>query len=364
MTPTATSPLVLTVVIPTFNERDNIPRLVDRIAESLIGVAWQAIIVDDDSPDGTAAVAKAMGRADPRIVCLHRIGRRGLAGAVLEGVMASAAPYIAVIDADLQHDETLLPTMLNALRTQEADLVIGSRYLAMNGLAQGLTPLRKAGSGLANGLARHVLKAKVSDPVSGFFMIRRDVVESVAPKLSRHGFKILFDIIASQPRPLVIVELPYTFCERASGVSKLDLRVVFEYAGLILTKATGNLLPPRALMFGLVGASGLVIHLIILAWMLRLGLAFWVAQTIAAITAMTSNYLVNNAVTYRDRRLRGWRLLSGYVRFSALCSVGLVANVAVANLVHGFTRFAWVAGGAGAAFGAIWNYVSTSLAVW
>jgi dolichol-phosphate mannosyltransferase len=364
LTPTAQSPLVLTVVIPTFNERDNIPVLVDRIAGSLEGVAWQVIVVDDNSPDGTAGVVKAMSRADRRIICLHRVGRRGLAGAVLDGVMASAAPYVAVIDADLQHDEALLPRMLSVLRLHEADLVIGSRYLGADGLSHGLSTLRKAGSGLANALARHVLRAKVSDPVSGFFMIRREVVESVAPKLSRQGFKILFDIIASQPRPLTIVELPYAFSERASGVSKLDSRVVFEYAGLILTKATGNLLPPRALMFGLVGASGLVVHLSILGWMLRLGLVFWAAQTTAAVIAMTSNYLINTAVTYRDRRLRGWKLLSGYVRFAGLCSVGLVANVAVGDLVHSFTSVAWVAGGAGAAFGAIWNYVSTSLAVW
>jgi dolichol-phosphate mannosyltransferase len=364
LTPTVGTPLVLSVIIPTLNERDNIAVLVDRIGASLAGVAWQAIVVDDNSPDGTAAVVKAMSRVDPRVICLHRIGRRGLAGAVLEGIMASNAPYVAVIDADLQHDETLLPKMLSELRTHETDLVIGSRYLGPSGAINGLSPVRKAVSGVANTMARHVLKAKVSDPVSGFFMIRREVVETVAPRLSRQGFKILFDIIASQPRPLSIVELPYAFGERASGVSKLDRRVMFEYLGLILTKATGNLLPPRALMFGLVGASGLVVHLGVLGWMLRLGLAFWAAQATAAIVAMTSNYLINNAVTYRDRRLRGWRLLTGYLRFFALCSVGLVANVAVGNLVHGFTLAAWIAGAAGAAFGAIWNYVSTSLAVW
>ena len=364
LTADAQAPLVLTVVIPTFNERDNIRVLIDRISESLAGVAWQAIIVDDDSPDGTAAVIKAMARTDPRIVCLHRIGRRGLAGAVLEGVMASATPYVAVMDADLQHDESLLPRMLSVLRDQGADIVIGSRYLRDDGVARGLSPLRRWGSSVANALARRVLRADVSDPVSGFFMLRREVVEAVAPRLSRQGFKILFDIIASQRRAPVIVELPYAFGERTAGESKLDSRVAVEYLGLILTKATGNLLPPRALLFGLVGASGLVIHLCVLSWMLRLGLAFWAAQSVAAVTAMTSNYLVNNAVTYRDRRLRGWKLLEGYVRFAALCSVGLAANVAVANLVHQFTPIPWLAGGAGAAFGAIWNYVSTSLAVW
>ena len=364
MTSTILSSPDLTVVVPTFNERDNIPVLLDRLDRSLAGVSWQAIVVDDDSPDGTAAVVKAIARGDRRITCLHRIGRRGLAGAVLEGVMASTAPYVAVIDADLQHDETLLPKMLNTLRTQPADLVIGSRYLGEDGLTRGLSPLRRAGSEAATWLAQCVLKAKVSDPVSGFFMIRRDAVEAVAPRLSRQGFKILFDIIASQPRPLRIVELAYAFGERASGESKLDRRIMAEYLGLILTKATGNLVPPRALMFFLVGASGLVVHLTILGALLGAGVVFAAAQAIAAIVAMTSNFLINNAVTYRDRRLHGLALVVGYLRFCALCSLGLVANVSVGDLANRHTSIWWLAGVAGAAFGAFWNYVSTALAVW
>jgi dolichol-phosphate mannosyltransferase len=362
--PTASSPPALTVVIPTFNERDNIPHVIDRIAKTLAGVSWQAIVVDDDSPDGTAAVVKAIARADPRVACLHRIGRRGLAGAVLEGIMASAAPYVAVIDGDMQHDESLLPRMLAVLGADGSDLVIGSRYLDDAGLARGLSARRKAGSEFATWLAQRVLKAEVSDPVSGFFMIRREVVEAVAPHLSGQGFKILFDIIASQPRPLKIVELPYAFTERAAGESKLDLRIVVEYLGLILTKATGNLVPPRALLFGLVGASGLIVHLGVLRLLLGAGLPFAGAQAIAAVTAMTTNYLINNAVTYRDRRLRGLAFVTGYLRFCALCAVGLLANVAVGDLVHQHTSVWWLAGAAGAAFGAVWNYVSTALAVW
>jgi dolichol-phosphate mannosyltransferase len=352
------------VVIPTFNERDNIGVLLARIEKALVGVAWQAIVVDDTSPDGTAMFVKTLARTDPRIICLQRIGRRGLAGAVLEGILASPAPYVAVMDADMQHDETLLPTMLRTLETGTADLVIGSRYLDANGPAAGFSPLRKAGSALATRLARRVLKADVSDPVSGFFMIRRDVVQAVAHQLSSHGFKILFDIIASQPSPLRIVELPYAFGARASGESKLDRRTVFEYLGLILTKATGDLIPPRALLFFLVGASGLAVHLTVLTLALRAGLMFWAAQAIAAVTAMTSNYLINNEVTFRDKRLRGLAILIGYLRFFALCSVGLVANVAVGDLVNRLTSIAWLAGAAGAVFGAVWNYVSTSLAVW
>ena len=355
----------LSVIVPTFNERENIAPLLEKLKAALEGLSWEVIFVDDDSPDGTARVVQGFARSDERVRCLRRIRRRGLAGAVIEGAMASAAPIIAVIDADLQHDETLLPRMLEALADNEADLVIASRYLGgAGGGAAALSPVRRAGSRLAAWMARRVLKARVSDPVSGFFLVRRSVIEEAAPRLSLQGFKVLFDLIASQPRPLRIVELPYVFRERLSGTSKLDRRIVVDYLGLLLARLSGGFLPPRALLFGLVGFSGLIVHLAVLRILLAGGAHFAVAQLGAALTAMTSNFLINNAVTYRDRRLRGLALVSGYLRFCALCGVGLVANVAVGDLVHRVTSLWWVAGGAGAAFGAVWNYVSTSLAVW
>ncbi|MEP6968510.1 MAG: glycosyltransferase family 2 protein [Pseudomonadota bacterium] len=354
----------LTVVVPTFNERENISVLIDRVARALGEVAWQVIVVDDDSPDGTAAVVKAIAATDERVSCLRRIGRRGLAGAVVEGIMAASAPFVAVIDADLQHDETLLPAMLEHVRAGRADLVIGSRYLRPGAVALGLSPMRRFGSHLAAWLARRVLETNVSDPVSGFFMVRRSVVETVAPRLSSHGFKILFDIIASHPAPLRILELPYAFAQRQAGQSKFDGRVVVDYLALLMARLTGDLIPPRAVMFGLVGASGLIVHLAVLRLCHGLGARFAAAQLIAALTAMTSNYLINNAVTYRDRRLAGAALFIGYLRFAALCAIGLIANVAVADLVHRWTPAWWLAGAAGALFGAAWNYVSTSLAVW
>jgi dolichol-phosphate mannosyltransferase len=354
----------LTVVVPTFNERDNVGVLVQRLRRCLSGIAWQAIFVDDNSPDDTAGAVKAMAADDPRILCLKRVGRRGLAGAVLEGALASSSPYVGVIDADLQHDETVLPRMLASLRSGDADLAIGSRFLAPGGLDKGLSPLRRAGSRAAAWLARRVLKAEVSDPVSGFFMIRRELIDRVAPRLSSHGFKVLFDIIASQPAPPRIREFPYAFAERQSGASKMDGRIVIEYLGLILTKLTGDILPQRFLMFGLVGLSGVAVHMAVLYAGKAAGLAFIASQTLAAVTAMTSNYLINNTVTYRDRRLRGMKLVTGYLRFCALCGVGLLANIAVANLVHEHTPWWGLAAAAGAFAGAAWNYVSTSVAVW
>jgi dolichol-phosphate mannosyltransferase len=357
-------PFELTVVIPTFNERDNVGPLVQRLRRTLAGVAWQAIFVDDNSPDGTALAVKAMAAGDGRIQCIRRVGRRGLAGAVLEGAMASAAPFVGVIDADLQHDETLLPRMLASVKSGACDLAIGTRDLTPEGAGRGLSRTRQAGSRLANWLARRVLNADLSDPVSGFFVLRRDLIDQVAPRLSSQGFKVLFDIIASQPSPPRIVEFPYVFAERHAGDSKMDGRVIIEYLGLVLAKLTGNFIPPRALIFFLVGASGLVVQLAVVSLCRDLGLTFMASQVTAALTAMTSNFLINNMVTYRDRRLRGAKLLTGYVRFCALCGVGMIANVAVANLVHQHTPMWLVASAAGAFAGAAWNYVSTSLAVW
>ncbi|HUO11490.1 MAG TPA: glycosyltransferase family 2 protein [Caulobacteraceae bacterium] len=354
----------LTVVVPTFNERDNVAPLLAQLSEALIGIAWQVVFVDDSSPDGTGAETMRLAAADPRVLSVRRVGRRGLAGAVLEGVLSTIAPVIAVIDADLQHDAALLPRMFEAMGKADVDLVVGSRFVQAGDLDQGLSPVRRIGSRLATWLARRALKADVSDPVSGFFMLRREVVERVAPSLSTKGFKILFDIIASQPEPLRIVELPYAFGARQAGESKMDGRVALEYLELVVAKLTGGLIPPRALMFFMVGASGVAVQLGVLRAMLGLGLAFAAAQAIGALTAMTSNYLINNVFTYRDRRLRGASLLVGYLKFCLLCSVGLVANVAVADLIHRQVAIWWLAGAGGAVFGALWNYATTAMAVW
>ena len=356
--------LELSVVAPTFNEGGNVARLIDKLDAALAGVGWEVIFVDDDSPDGTAGLVKEIAARDPRVRCLRRVGRRGLAGAVIEGALASAAPLVAVIDADMQHDETLLPRMLEVMRTGDIDLVVGSRFLDAAGLDNGLSPIRKAGSKAAALLGRKALKAYVSDPVSGFFMIRREAFDRVAPRLQSQGFKILFDIIASQDEPLRIRELGYAFQAREAGESKLDERVALEYLGLVLAKLSGDLISPRMVFFGLVGFSGVLVQLGVL-WAVRFaGLAFGFEQGIAAFAAMTSNFLVNNAVTYRDRRLSGWRLANGYLRFCLLCAVGFAANVAVAAELHAHGLVWWAASLAGAGCGAAWNYVSTYLGVW
>ena len=357
------APLELGVIIPTFKEAPNVAPLLAKLEAALQGVVWQAIFVDDDSPDGTAAVVKAIAATDPRVMCLHRIGRRGLAGAVIEGAMASAAPFVAVIDGDLQHDETLLPQMLRELQEDRADLVVGSRYTeAARGPVTGFDARRAHGSRFATWLGRKVLRLDLSDPMSGFFMIRRGLVETAAPRLSTDGFKVLFDLASVLDPPPRVVELPYVFRERHEGESKLDGRVVAHYLSLLASKLSRDVLSPRALLFGLVGLSGVLVNVAVV-YALH-GLRFLPAQAIGAVVAMTSNYLINNAVTYRDKRKRGLALLTGYLRFCLLCAIGLAANVAVASLVFQFVPHRWVGVVAGAAVGAAWNYVTTSLAVW
>ena len=355
--------LELTVVVPTFNEAPNVEPLLQKLEAALVGIDWQVIFVDDDSPDHTAAIVKSIAAIDDRVECLHRIGRRGLAGAVIEGAMASAAPYIAVMDGDLQHDERLLPQMLDRLRDGDVELVVGSRYVGgPDADASALGATREAGSRFANWLGQKVLGVPLTDPMSGFFMMRRELIESVAPKLDTAGFKILFDIVACQAEPPRFAELPYQFRTRQAGASKLDHGVVVQYLGLLTAKLTHDTVSPRFLMFAAVGASGVLVHLAILRSLLHLGFAG--AQTAAAVGAMTSNYVINNLITYRDRQKRGLGFIVGYVKFVVLCSVPLAANVAVATMVYERGPAWWVAGLAGAVVAAAWNYVTTSRAVW
>jgi dolichol-phosphate mannosyltransferase len=364
--PKAPPAVELTVVSPTFNERANIRPLVAKLDTALKGIAWQVIFVDDNSPDGTAEEVKAVAQSDPRVQCIRRVGRRGLAGAVIEGALASSAPVIAVIDADLQHDETLLPAMLVKIQDDEADLVVASRYLDPEGLDRGLSQTRRQGSRLATWMSRQVLKNDVSDPVSGYFMARRGVWEATAPKLSTEGFKILFDLLASVPDPVRVAELPYKFRDRLAGESKLDRRVVIEYLSLTLNKATGGMIPTRAVMFALVGSTGFLVNVaaVTVLDVLRTPLSFSEVQLAAALVAMTSNFFINNSVTYFDRRKKGVALIGAYLRFCLFCSAGLFVNVAVASFLNDRLGAPATAQVMGAAFGAVWNYVTTALAVW
>jgi dolichol-phosphate mannosyltransferase len=351
----------LTIVVPTFCEHGNVERLIKRIDDVLRDVHWEIVFVDDDSPDGTAALVKSIGETDARVRCIRRVKRRGLAGACIEGMLSSQARFIAVIDGDLQHDERLLTRMLLCLRFGEADVAIGSRFEAAE--IPGLSPARFSISSFATRVAVGLLGVRVSDPLSGFFMIRRSVVDEIAPRLSTHGFKILLDILAS--KRLRIAEFPYIFQSRDSGASKLDSRVVLDFAGLLLAKVTGDIVPIRFLSFALVGVVGILVHLVTLKILLAYAeLGFGWAQTLATIVAMTSNFFLNNAMTYSSERLTGMRALAGLFIFFAICSVGAVSNISVASWLYGNQSGWWLSGLLGSMVSAVWNYAVSSTLVW
>ena len=351
------------MVVPTFNERTNVPLLVARLQRTLDGIDWEVIFVDDNSPDGTAAAVRALGESDARVRCIRRIGRRGLAGACLEGMLASQARFVAVMDADLQHDETLLTAMLARLRSGEVDVAVASRYVDA-GSAAGLAGRRASYSRWSTLLARRLLHVELSDPMSGFFMLRGSAIEELAPALSSQGFKILLDIVASARGALRIAELPYVFRERQHGESKLDARTVLDFFALVLGKLTHDAVSFRFLMYCLVGATGVFTHMAALGVAVEVGLTFGRAQTAATIVAIAWNFVLNNAVTYRDQRLAGWAFVTGLLRFEVICAVGAVSNVGIATWIYGYDPRWWLAGLGGALMGAAWNYVVSAAFVW
>ena len=356
----------LCVVIPVLNEEGNIARLVERLDTVLDGIDWEAIFVDDDSSDGTRAAVAAIGARDNRVRLLHRIGRRGLASAFIEGAQASLAPYVAAMDGDLQHDETLLPRMLAALRDDGFELAIGSRYVGGGGVGE--WSRRRAGmSSFATRVSRIVLRAPVTDPMSGFFMIRRDSFQRAVRDLSAMGFKILLDILASLPAPPRLIELPYEFRNRTAGESKLDAGVLRDFLMLIADKLVGHVVPLRFLLFAAVGALGIAAHLLVLRLCLTLlALDFATAQAIATGCAIAGNFVLNNLFTFRESRLRGWGFVRGLATFAAICSVGAVGNVGVAAFLFSPAVHSswWLAGLAGAVMSLVWNYAVSSVITW
>ncbi|HEX5077668.1 MAG TPA: glycosyltransferase family 2 protein [Geminicoccaceae bacterium] len=354
----------LAVIVPTLNEKDNIEPLLARLGEALAGIAWEAVFVDDDSQDGTGALLLHLQSTRPNVRVIRRIGRRGLSSACIEGMLATGAPFLAVIDADLQHDETILPRMLETLRARDLDVVVGSRF-SDGGGAGALSSGRLLLSRFGRLLSRAVSHADLSDPMSGYFVLRRSFFEETVRRLSGQGFKILLDLFASAPRSVRFAEVPFTFRPRHSGRSKLDTLVMLEYVTLLSDKLLGPYFPTRFVMFVLVGLFGVVVHLSVLGLAHKIMLLpFYSSQIIATFSAMTINFNLNNLLTYRDRRLSGIHLVYGHLSFYLICSIGALANFQIAEMLFE-RRVPWmIAGFLGAMISSVWNYGVSSTITW
>ena len=361
---TRDAPLELTVVIPTLNEAGNVQPLLEKLGVALAGIEWEAIFVDDGSTDGTPDLLTSIAQNDRRVRMVRRIGRRGLSSAVVEGALASTTPIIAVIDADLQHDERILPDLYKAIAKDGNELAIGTRY-AGNGSTGEWDDKRLKISRFATALASPIMKTRLSDPMSGFFAVRRDVLLEAAPGLSNVGYKILLDLVASSPRPLKLAEVGYTFGTRQSGESKLDEMVALEYLELLLDKTIGRFVPVKLVQFGAIGVLGVGVHLALLYLTLNvLGAAFAAAQATAVVGAMTFNFALNNRFTYRDQQLKGLAWVGGLLSFYLVCSIGAIGNVGIGSLVYEQFHGWWMAGIAGAIVGSVWNYVASGWLTW
>lgn len=357
-------PATLSIVVPTFNESQNVGLLVGMVADALPGIAWELVFVDDNSPDDTAGTVRALALADPRVRVVHRYGRRGLSSACVEGILATSAPYVAIMDADLQHDEKILKPMLERIEQGDVDLVVGSRYVEGGGMGE-FSKNRQRMSQFATMLALKLTKTPISDPMSGFMMMRREAFMRSLPHLSTVGFKILLDIAASAPTPLRVAEVPFTFRTRQHGESKLDSLVLWEYAQLLLDKLVGKWIPVRFLSFALVGGLGVFVHFAILTLMFKaFNQPFGTAQAAATIVAISSNFFLNNMFTYRDQRLQGWALLRGWITFYIVCAIGAFANIGVADWLFQHKNYWALSALAGIAVSVVWNYVMSAFFTW
>lgn len=357
------TPIELGVIIPTFNEAQNVRPLLNRLALALSDYHWEAIFVDDNSPDGTADIVREIGQQNIHVRVVQRIGRRGLSSAVVEGMLATSAPLLAVVDGDLQHDETALPKMIRALKRQGADIAVGTRY-AEGGSVGDWSRRRHLGSQAATWLGQKLLGLNLSDPMSGFFVVRRETLMAAMPRLSGVGFKILLDIVASLPTPPCVAELPYVFRTRHAGESKADTMIAAEYLTLLIDKLVGRYIPTRLVSFLAVGALGVGVHLTVLGSLLALGAQFLTGQLAAVATAIAFNFFLNNLFTYRDRRLHGWKIVTGLLSFYLISSIGAVANIGIGSWVHQMDSRWWLAGLAGVVIGAVWNFAASSFLTW
>ncbi|MCU1337790.1 MAG: glycosyl transferase [Bryobacterales bacterium] len=354
----------LGVILPAFNERGNVEPVLEALRAGVKGILYEVILVDDDSEDGTADHARSLAARFPELRVIQRINRYGLSSASIEGMMASHAPYLAVMDCDLQHDERILPAMLERLKAEHLDIVIGTRH-AEGGSTGNFSVSRRAISDTGRFLSRAIYSEHVSDPMSGFFILERRFLLEVVRSLSGTGYKILLDLLASSKRPVRFGEVGYTFRNRRHGSSKLDLLVSLEYLELLLDKMLGSFLPPRFVLFCLVGFVGLLLNLSLFEFLSRaLNLSLTAALAVSSVAVMTANYWMNNQFTFRKFRLRGRGFWKGLGVFYLACSIGLFANLQLANSMRqsGFKQAVAVL--SGVAVGSLWNYFMSSMLVW
>ncbi len=361
---------LLSLILPTFNEAKNLPELLPKLEETLAGIVHEIIIVDDDSPDRTWEVAHEISEQREDVHVIRRVGRRGLSSAVVEGFLAAKGDVLAVMDADGQHDLTVLPTLYNTVKSG-ANITIGSRYVSGGSVGE-WDERRHLLSRIATGLAVRLCKVNVRDPMSGFFALDRETFESTLPRLNPKGFKILLDFLVHVPKGTTAAEVPFTFGKRLHGKSKLSAAVQIAFLEYLYDVTFGRFIPLTFIKYCIVGSLGVIVHVVmyeLVSLSFReaeaLSLFGFSLSVLAAIeTAIIFNFLLNNVWTFAHVKLRGLPALFGFVKFNLACAIGALANLATAAFLftHGSAELLSVI--AGALVGTCWNYTVNRLMTW
>ena len=355
--------MLISIIVPTYNEAGNVSSIHAGLEAALQGETWELIVVDDDSPDGTADAVRKLAGQYGNVRCIQRLQERGLCSAVQWGVQAAHGDIVVVMDGDLQHDPDLIPSMLRELRNG-CDIASGSRFLSGRPI-EGLTSnLRNRLSVYGNRLINLYLGVQLTDPLTGFFATSRILFLRSIPRMQADGFKIFFDLIYHNRRA-AIKELPFDFRARKHGESKLQLNVLWLLLCDMISKLSGSLIPPRLVSFVGVGLIGSTVHFSFLYASLAAGAVFWLAQTIATVTAMVFNFTFNNILTYSADRLRGERFYKGLLLYSFIASFGIVANVSSAQLTYDhFKAHTFLAASVGIVIDVIWRFVVSNRLIW
>jgi dolichol-phosphate mannosyltransferase len=352
----------VSVVICTLDEHEAIGGVLDDVVAELGDISHEILVVDDSVDDRTAQVVRSRSWSNPDIRLIRREGAGGLASAAIAGWDVARGQLLAIMDGDGQHDPRLIGRMVDRMAGAPVDVAVASRYLAGGG--SGLAGYRHWISRAGVNLSGLLLGLRLADPMSGCFVMTRAWYQLVRPRLSGLGFKILIDVVASDRRRPRLLQIPTALRPRAGGVSKLDLRVVFDLLALLIEKRTGGALPARMTQFLVVGLTGLVVHLMALAASRELGAPFWLGQSCAILMAMSWNFMLNNGLTFRDQRLRGGAVWQGLLSFYVACLGGAVVSEVVGAGLHALDLPWFAAGAAGALLGAFWNYGAVRRLTW
>ena len=355
----------ISIIIPTFNEIQNIIPLVQKIKVSLNSkINWEIIFVDDNSPDKTYEKIKSLKKDYSNIKVIKRLNERGLAGAVLTGLNSCSYEQIIIMDADLQHDPIFILKLLNKMYQNEASIVVASRFIK-DSKSNNFHILREIGSKTMIKVFNLFSSIKLYDPMSGFFIIKKDLFLKISKNLSSDGYKILADIILNIPKNVKVSQIPIDFKQRHAGESKMNLKVLWDLLLVIIHSFLKKYVPREYLSYIGVGMIGLSFHVMSLYLLYKIiDISFLISHLIATLIAIFVNYTLNNILTFYNNNLMGIKWLLGLINYYIFCSYGIFISFAIAKTLIGFNFNWFIAGLVGAFTASVWNFSMSKFIIW